>query len=154
MLRLILKFICLFIFVFSFLNQAYSQDSMAIYTIEKEMISTKKAAGLVEKYYEPKTDMLSLLFDRPHPTCLQIMKELRLQEKKTKDPLACWKLLQVISSEEIYFETFYQRPSNTYVMHKLVKHHDLFYHTTLLYEGKHPGSKVTSDFLKVLQKTT
>ena len=154
MLRLILKFKCLFFVLFFSLIQSYSQDSALIYTIEKEKISTKKAIGLVEKYQEPKTDMLSLLFDYPNPTCLQIMKELRLQEKKTQDPLARWKLLQVVSSEEIYFETFYERPSSSYVVHKLVKHHDLFYHTTLLYEGKHPNPKVTSDFLKVLHNTT
>ncbi len=154
MLRLFLKFVCLFIFLFFYLIPGCSQDSTSIYTIEKEKISTKKAIELVEKYQETKTDMLSLLFDHPDPTCLQIMKELRLQEKKTKDPLARWKLLQVISSEEIYFETYYERPSNTYVVHKLVKHHHLFYHTTLSYEGNHPNPKLTSDFLHVLQNTT
>lgn len=154
MLRLILKFICLFIVAFFYLAQGSSLDSASIYTIEKEKISTKKATGLVEKYQEPKTDMLSLLFDHPDPTCLQIMKELRLQEKKTKDPLARWKLLQVVSSEEIYFETFYERPSSTYVVHKLVKHNHLFFHTTLSYEGNHPSPKITSDLLYVLQHTT
>ena len=150
-----MNFILFLVFLFPLFasdsSLAISQENKISYTIEKEIISTQKAQNLVEKYQDPKTDMLSLLFDKPNPTCLQVMKELRLIDKKNKDFLSDWKLLKVISEKEIYFETYYQRPSQKYVLHQLIKRHEQFYHTTLSYHGEHPSLQKTSDLLKIIQ---
>jgi hypothetical protein len=155
-----MNFILFLVFLFPFASSHFtttlSQEKNMSYTIKKERISTQKAQKLVEKYQDPKTDMLSLLFDKPNPTCLQVMKELRLIDKKNKDPLSDWKLLKVISEKEIYFATYYQRPSKKYVLHQLIKRHEQFYHTTLSCHGEHPSPQKTSDLLKIIQnkKTT
>ncbi len=153
-----MNFILFLVFLFPLASAHFpltlSQEKTMSYTIEKERISTQKAQNLVKKYQDPKTDMLSLLFDKPHPTCLQVMKELRLVDKKNKDPLSDWKLLKVISDKEIYFETYYQRPSKKYVLHQLIKRNEQFYHTTLSYQGEHPSLQKTSDLLKIIQNKT
>ena len=150
-----MNYILSLVFLFSCLSKqilcSNSSETAVIYTIEHQKISAKTAQKLVEKYQDPKTDMLSLLLDHPDPSCLQVMKELRIQDKKNKDPLSHWKLLQVISEKEIYFEAFYQRPSKKYILHQLIKRDHQFYHTTLSYEGSRPNPKQASVFLNIVQ---
>lgn len=147
----ILSLVFLFSCLYNQISCLNSKEIAVVYNIKQEKISAKTAHKLVEKYQDPKTDMLSLLFDHPDPSCLQVMKELRIQDKKNKDPSSNWKLLQVISEKEIYFETFYQRPSKKYILHQLIKRDHQFYHTTLSYEGSHPNPKQASVFLNILQ---
>jgi hypothetical protein len=150
-----LKFILSFLIFFNCIPQAlplsWPKSSEHLYTIENEKISTRNAEKMIEKYQDPKTDVLSLIFDHPNPSCLQIMKELRLQDKKTKDPFSKWKLLQVRTENEIYFETFYERPAKKYVLHRLIKRNNQFYHTTLNYPGKHPNPHLVKEFLNTLE---
>lgn len=122
------------------------------YVIEHESISQKKARSLIEKYQEPKYDLISLLFDHPEPTCLNIMKELRLEDKKKHDPYARWRLIQVVSPSEIYFENTFETPYQGYKLHRLKQYNNTFYHTTLEYQGKRPNSSEIDRLIIILKQ--
>ena len=146
-----MKFFTILKLIINLLGLDHSTPSSA-FVIERESISQKTARSFIEKYQEPKHDMFSLLFDHPEPTCLNIMKELRLEDKKKHDPHARWRLIQVVSKDEIYFENSFDTPYQGYKLHRLKQYKNTFYHTTLEYQGKRPNSYELESLISMLQQ--